>query len=97
MESAPKPLSGADIVFLAKRGKSAPQIVEEIRRSDTVLFLQAAEIVGLRDSGVPMEVLDYLQRAQIEEIRRRERQQMMMYYGPLHGGFGGFPIAPARR
>lgn len=91
LEPAPKPLSGADIVFLAKSGKSAPQIIEEIRRSDTVLMLRASEIVGLHESGVPPEVLDYLQFAQIEEIRRRERQQMMLYWGPVHGGFGNFP------
>lgn len=97
LEPAPKPLAGADIVFLAKSGKTAPQIIEEIRRSDTVLMLRASEIVALHESGVPPEVLDYLQFAQIEEIRRRERQQMMMYYGPLHGGFGGFPMGPGRR
>jgi hypothetical protein len=90
------PLTGADIVFLAKNGKTAPQIIEELKRSDTVLALQAADIVNLHDSGVPTEVLDYLQRAQIEEIRRRERQQMM-YWGPLHGGFGNFPLGPVRR
>jgi len=95
-EPAPTPLNGADIVFLAKSGKTAPQIIEELRRSDTVLMLQASEIVSLHESGVPPAVLDYLQRAQIEEIRRRERQQFM-YWGPLHGGFGGFPMGPARR
>ena len=97
VEPAPKPLTGADIVFLAKSGKTAPQIIEELRRSDTVLMLQAAEIVSLHESGVPVEVLDYLQRAQMEEIRRREQQRFMMYWGPLHGGFGNFPIGPARR
>jgi hypothetical protein len=94
---SPPPLTGADIVFLAKSGKTAPQIIEELRRTDTVLFLQASEMVGLHDAGVPAEVLDYLQRAQIEEIRRRDRQQQLMYWGPLHGGFGNFPWGPTRR
>jgi len=93
---SPAPLTGADIVFLAKNGKTAPQIIDELRHSDTVLFLQASDIVSLHDSGVPAEVLDYLQRAQIEEIRRRERQQLM-YWGPLHGGFGNFPWGHPRR
>ena len=93
---SPAPLTGADIVFLAKNGKTAPQIIDELRRTDTVLALQASDIVSLHDSGVPAEVLDYLQRAQIEEIRRRERQQLM-YWGPLHGGFGNFPWGPPRR
>lgn len=96
VEPAPKPLTGADIVFLAKSGKTAPQIIAELRRSDTMLFLRAAEIIGLHESGVPTEVLDYLQRAQIEEIIRREREQFM-FWGPMHGGFGGFPRGPMRR
>jgi len=93
---SPPPLTGADIVYLAKSGRTAPQIIDELRRTDTVLFLQASDMVNLHAAGVPAEVLDYLQRAQIEEIRRRERQQLM-YWGPLHGGFGNFPWGPPRR
>jgi hypothetical protein len=81
------PLTGADIVFLAKSGKTAPQIIEDLQRSGTVLPLQASDIVSLHESGVPREVLDYLLRVQIEEIRRRD----MLYWGPMHGGFGGWP------
>jgi hypothetical protein len=90
LERAP-PLSGADIVFLAKNGKSAPEIIEELKRTDTVLTLQASDIVGLHESGVPKEVLDYLQRAQFDEIRRRERQSQMYWYGPMNRGFGSWP------
>ena len=87
MEAAPKPLTGADIVFLAKNGKTAPEIIEELKRSGTVLPLQASDIVSLHESGVPTEVLDYLYRAQIDEIRRRD----MLHWGPMHGGFGAWP------
>ncbi len=86
----PQPLSGAELVVLAREGKTPQQMIDELKRTDTVLMLQASDIVQLHESGVPNEVLDYLQRAQIEEIRRRERQQQM-YWGPLHGGFGSWP------
>ncbi|MEO8145123.1 MAG: hypothetical protein ABI654_13000 [Betaproteobacteria bacterium] len=72
---------------MAKNGKTGPQIIEELQRSNTVLPLQASDIVSLHESGVPGDVLDYLLRAQIDEIRRRD----MLYRGPLHGGFGAWP------
>ena len=87
---SPKPLTGADIVFLAKSGKTAPEIVAELKRTDTILTLRASDIVALHESGVPKEVLDHLQHVQIEEIRRRDRQQHI-YWGRLHGGFGFWP------
>ena len=92
-----KPLSGPDIVFLAKSGKTAPEIIEELRRTSTVLPLQASDILALHDSGVPNEVLDYLQRAQIDEIRWRDRYSQSYWYGPgYYRGFGPCPFPPLR-
>ena len=92
-----KPLSGPDIVFLAKSGKTAPEIIEELKRTGTVLPLQASDIVALHDSGVPNEVLDYLQRAQIDEIRWRDRYSQSYWYGPgFYRGFGPCPFPPLR-
>ena len=95
IEPPAKPLTGADIVFLAKSGRTAPQIIEELRRTDTLLPLQASDIVSLHDAGVPGEVLDYLLRAKIKKTRGADPQQFM-YGAPLHGGFGGFPWGPPR-
>ena len=93
----PVPLSGADVVNLAKSGKTAPQIIEELKRTDTVLPLQASDIVALHESGVPNEVLDYLQRAQIDEIRWRDRYSHGYWYGPgYYRGFGPCPFPPLR-
>ena len=88
----PAPLSGADVVQLAKTGRSAPEIIAELQRTGTVLPLQASDIVALHESGVPKEVLDYLQRAQIDEIRWRER----LLYGPYYRGWGPCPFPPRR-
>ena len=93
----PKPLTGADVVLLAKSGKTAPEIIEELKRSDTVLPLQASDIVSLHEAGVPSEVLDYLQRAQIDEIRWRDRYTQGYWYGPgYYRGFGPCPFPPLR-
>ena len=93
----PPPLSGADIVNLAKSGRTAPEIIEELKRTDTVLPLQASDIVALHESGVPKEVLDYMQRAQIDEIRWRDRYSQGYWYGPgYYRGFGPCPFPPLR-
>jgi hypothetical protein len=81
----PKPLTGADIVALAKEGKTPAQIIEELKRTDTVLALRASDYVALHEAGVPDEVLNYLQLAQIEDIRWRERS--LYWYGPGYGRY----------
>jgi hypothetical protein len=94
---APKPLTGAEIVELAKSGKPAPAIIEELRRTGTVLTLQASDIVALHESGVPREVLDYLQQAQLEEARWRERNAQNFWYGiGIYRGFDPYPLPPRR-
>jgi hypothetical protein len=94
---APMQLTGADIVGLAQGGTPAPQIIDELKRTNTVLPLQATDIVKLHDAGVPDEVLDYLQRAQIDEIRWRDRYSQSYWYGPgYYRGFGPCPFPPLR-
>jgi len=95
---APPPLTGADIVALTREGKSAPQIIAELKRTDTVLPLQASDIVALHEAGVAKEVLDHLQRAQIEDIRWRDRHSLFYRYPPgFHPGFVNCPWPPAMR
>jgi hypothetical protein len=83
----PKPLTGAEIVALSKEGRGAEEIIAELKRTDTVLALRASDYVALHDAGVPDEVLNYLQLAQIEDIRWRERS---LYYGPGWGHYYGW-------
>lgn len=87
----PAPLTQADVIRLAKEGRDAKAIIEELMRTDTVIPLAASEIVRLHEAGVPTEVLDYLQRVQIDEIRWRERYSEMFWYGPGYGGFYACP------
>ena len=87
----PKPFTSGEIIVLSKSGIGAKQIIEELKRTDTVIPLSATEIVRLHDAGVPNEVLDYLQRVQIDEIRWRDRWSQMYWYGPLYRGYGFGP------
>ena len=93
----PPPLTAAQIVELSRGGKSPAEIIGELQRTNTVLALQGSDIVGLHNAGVPDPVLDYLQRAQIDEIRWRERAWSGGYgYGGFYRGWGPCPF-PARR
>jgi hypothetical protein len=90
---APPPLSGAQIVELARAGRSAPEIIAELERTATVLPLSASDIVNLHEAGVPEPVLDYLQRVQIDAMLWEERNRW--WYG--YPGFGaGFYTGPRR-
>ena len=84
----PPPLTGADVVGLVRAGKTAPEIIAELQRTETVLPLAATDIVNLHEAGVPDEVLDYLQRVQIDALLWQERSSSM-WYG--YGGFGYWP------
>jgi hypothetical protein len=96
LDQAP-PLTGADIVARAREGRTPQEIIEELKRTNTVLPLQASDFVRLHEAGVPDEVLDYLQRAQIEEIRWRDRFSYGYWYGPgYYRGFGPCPFPPLR-
>ena len=88
----PAPLTPEEVIRLSKEGRDAKAIIEELKRTDTVIPLAASEIVRLHEAGVPAEVLDHLQRAQIDEIRWRDRHLQMFWYGP--GGYGGVYPCP---
>jgi len=88
-----KQLTGADVVALAQEGRTASQIIAELQRTNTVLILQASDFVRLHDAGVPDEVLNYMQVAQIEELRWRDR----MFWGPYYPSYGYGPCYGSRR
>jgi outer membrane lipoprotein SlyB len=54
------PLSIADVKALAKAGISEEVIVSQIKASRTIFHLSAADIIDLRDAGVPDKVINYM-------------------------------------
>ena len=89
---APAPLSAVDVVALTKQGKTPKEIILELHRTRTVLQLRASDYVALHDAGVAKEVLDYLQLAQLEDVRWRERS--MYWHGPGFGPHFGWGPCP---
>ena len=86
---SPPQLGPAEIVALSKSGATAPQIIEELRRTNTVLMLQGSDFARLGEAGVPKEVLDYLYQQMIAEIRWRH-SAIYAPYGPYYPGGSGF-------
>jgi hypothetical protein len=98
-DPGPPPLTSADVVQLSKAGESPQAIIERLRKSGTVLFLSATDIVNLRQAGVSPQVLDYLQAAQLADMRRRAQFDQLLY-GPEMSPFsrcGTFGFAGADR
>ncbi|MGH8706184.1 MAG: hypothetical protein ACREUO_12305 [Burkholderiales bacterium] len=92
LEPRPAPLTQHDVVQRVKSGVNSQAIIDELKRTETVMLLSASDIVRLHQAGVPAEVLDYLQRAQIEEISWRSRSAHR--YDPFYGGLFPCPWPP---
>ncbi len=63
------------VVEMAQSGKSAEDIIAELRLTQAVYALSASRIVGLHDQGVPDQVLDYMQDTYAEHIHWNARMQ----------------------
>ncbi len=87
--TGPPPLTREDIVRLSKAGEPPQAIIDRLNATGTVIPLTGSDIVRLHQQGVSEEVLDYLQQAQIAEMRRREAMLYGMYppysYSPFYG------------
>lgn len=93
VDPGPPPLSRAEVVQLARSGEKPAAIVERLKSTQTILWLSATDIVELREAGVAIEVLDYLQAAQLAEMRRRSQFDQLLY-GPERSPFSRCPPYP---
>ena len=97
-DPGPPQLTSAGIVRLSRSGESPAAIVDQLKKTGTVLWLSASDIVELRQAGVAPQVLDYLQAVQMAETRRRSQFDQLLY-GPEISPFsrcGGFPAGSGR-
>lgn len=88
-----QPLSLDQIVALAKGGKDAPTIINEIKITHTTYDIAASQYAKLSRDGVPDAVLDFMQQGQLKmaerEGRREAREDLWLYgrgWGWGHGG-----------
>lgn len=91
-----QPLSAGEVVALSREGKSPKEIIDELQRTNTVIPLSASDYVVLHDEGVPNEVLDHLQRVQMDALLWRDRN-WYGWYGPGFGAYGYWPYGGPRR
>lgn len=87
----PPPLERAEIVRLSQEGVPPKDIIARLQASQAVYALDAAELVRLSQEGVSVEVLNYLQATQLDQLRREAERP----YG--YGGRDPFFFGPFYR
>jgi hypothetical protein len=90
------PLTLEQVVTMARNDVPAAEIIRAMDESRTVLAIGGSQYAGLKQEGVPDEVLDHIQKRQLEavEIDARFRQQQL-YWG-WGWGWPPPPVFPAR-
>lgn len=84
------PLSLADIVDLAKKGKDAPSIIEEIKATHALYDVTASQYAKLSKDGVPDAVLDFMQQGQLKMAERQGRRDAYRDLWPYGVGWVGY-------
>jgi hypothetical protein len=92
----PPPPSPEDVVALARSGAGAQDIVRRMQESGAVYPLSASQLARLREQGVPDEVIDYMYRTYIDEVRREEAMRQSFFYGPMVPPYYPYYFGPGR-
>lgn len=71
-QSAPKPLSNADVIAMYKGGLDSPTIISAIQSQDTNFDISASGLLQLKKSAVPAKVLDAVIKAAGKKDAARE-------------------------
>lgn len=91
------PVTVRDIVKMTNDKVPPGNIINEIRSSRTAYNLKASEYAKLQQSGVADTVLNYMQKTQLDLVRRKQASQdSYSYYAPgyWYGGYGyGWPYS----
>jgi hypothetical protein len=92
----PKPPTLDEIVEMSKSGVAADEIIRKLGESDAVYALSASDVVRLHQRGVPEAVLDYMQRAYIEDVRDEEALRAYHRYGWYYDPWPYYRYRPFR-
>ncbi|HEY6863596.1 MAG TPA: hypothetical protein VI319_06810 [Burkholderiales bacterium] len=90
----PPPPTPDEIVALAKSGAPAQDIIRRMQESGAVYPLSASQLARLREQGVPDEVIDYMNRTYLDEVRRREAMRQQFFYGPMFPPYYPYYFGP---
>ena len=78
----------SEIVKMSKDGVPSKNIIRQIRSSHSVYELPASDLAKLKNEGVQDSVLNYMQKTQLDAVRRDQRYQDSGY------GYPGMPWNP---
>ncbi|MEI6736904.1 MAG: hypothetical protein WCL29_00325 [Pseudomonadota bacterium] len=84
-----QPMTLEQVVTLAKDGKDAQNIIQEIQTSRTLFDVTASQYAKLSRDGVPDAVIDFMQNGQLKMAARQGRREAMndaWFWG--HGYWG---------
>ncbi|MEQ1516705.1 MAG: hypothetical protein ABL931_09475 [Usitatibacteraceae bacterium] len=87
-----EPFTLEQIVAMAKEGKPAAAIIQQIKESRTSYDVMASQYAKLSRDGVPDEVLDFMQHGQLRMAERQGRRSAyndIWFAGPYGYGYGG--------
>ncbi len=91
------PVTVPDIIKMTSDKVPPGDIINEIRSSHTAYNLKASEYAKLQQAGVADTVLNYMQKTQIDLVRKKQQSQdSYSYYNPgyWYGGYGyGWPYS----
>lgn len=80
----PAPLQLDDVVAMSRQGVPEDEIIQRLKDSHAVFNLSWSRLAALREQGVPVRVIDYLEASAREAERRRAFQD----------GAGAYPWGP---
>lgn len=91
------PMTLEQVVALAKEGKDAQAIIQEIQASRTMYDITASQYAKLSRDGVPDAVLDFMQNGQMRLVARQARRDALddaFFWGRGYWGYGYSAWAP---
>lgn len=96
----PKPPTLDDIVQMSTSGMLDAEIIKRIDDSGAIYKLTASDVIKLHERGVSDEVLNYIQREYVDDVRREESYRSYHFYGgfyypgPYLNFYYGYPLFP---
>ena len=84
------PVTLEQIVDMAKKGKDASAIIEEMKSARMVYDVTASQYAKLSRDGVPDAVIDYMQQGQLKMAERQGRRDACRDLWPYGWGWVGY-------
>jgi hypothetical protein len=81
------PVTVSDVIHMSKQGVPTDTILDNMRESQTVYRLTAAQLAQLRDQGVANQIIDYMQQTYLYAVHQ---DQSLEDWGDWHLGTDGF-------